>query len=351
MNTIKAIVTHLNPHLDEVLAIWMLWHWGQLKYPGVEHAHAQYWTGGKSPDGRTAEEWEADGFLLVGIGGGRFDEHRNGQASPECAATLVAKDLGIDTDPALAKILAFVHRIDTRGGAQPMDLFSLTKLMFQHTDPEEAFFWATKALEAKYAEQLEEQEAKADMAKAEIHDLMVEGHPCRVAILKTDNKSAVFLARAPEDKGGLAASVVVAQRSSGHVQVFCDKQNWNIEDVVRLLRVGERMAKGLQETLDPDTLAQEGKVPGVEEWHYVREGQMLLNGSLNHTDVPVTQLAFEDEIVPTVILGMRYDYLPHEHCRETGQCLGSSCPFFQFGLDRCQALSQLALTLDNLEVV
>lgn len=350
MNTIKGIVTHLNPHLDEVLAIWMLWLWGKLKYPGVEQARVEYWTGGKSPDGRTAEEWEADGYLLIGIGGGRFDEHRNGQASPECAATLVAKDLGIDTDPALAKILAFVHRIDTKGGSQPFDLFWLTKLAFQHFDSEEAFLWATRALDAKYAEQLEEQQAKLSLDQAKIYDLMVGSQPCRVVALKSDNKLAASLARAAVDKGGLAASVVVAQRSSGHVQIFCDKQNWHLEDVVRLLRAGERMVKGLA-PLDAATLVGEGKVPGAEEWHYLREGQMLLNGSLNHPDVAVTQLSFDEVIVPTVILGMRHDYLPNAHCRNSGQCLGQSCGFYRFGLDRCQSLSNLSQLLDDLEVV
>ena len=340
MPNISRIVTHLKPHLDEIVAIWMLWRWGKEKYPGVDQAAVEYWSGGKSPDNRSAEEWEADGFLLVGVGGGRFDEHRNGQASPECAATLVAKDLGLDDDPALAKILAFTHRIDTRGGSQPFDLFSLTKLVFQHVeDPEEAFTWAIMALDAKYAEQEQGQVARLELANAEIHDLVVGGRPCRLAALKTDNTMCVNMARASVADGGLAADVVIAQRSSGHAQIFCNRQNWRLEDVARILRVGERSTKGLEEPLDAETLAQEGKVEGAEEWHYQKAGQMLLNGSLSHRDVPVTQLSFE-VIVAATILGVRSDHLPHEHCRETKQCLGQACSFYCFGLERCQSLRQ-----------
>ena len=341
MPNIRPIVTHLKPHLDEIVAIWMLWRWGKEKYPGVDMAEVEYWSGGKSPDGRTAEEWEAEGYLLIGVGGGRFDEHRNGQASSEWAATLVAKDLGLDTDPALAKILAFTHRIDTRGGSQPFDLFSLTKLMFNYVeDPEHALIWATMALDAKYAEQKQAQEAKVELADAaEIHDLVVGSKPCRLAVLKTDNTTAVNMARASVADGGLAAAAVIVQRSSGHVQIFCDKQNWRLEDVARILRVGERSTKGLEESLDAETLAQEGKVEGAEEWHYQKAGQMLLNGSLSHPDVPVTQLSFE-VIVAATILGLRSDYLPHEHCRASGQCLGQECPFYCLGLSRCQSLRQ-----------
>ncbi len=340
MPNIRTIVTHLKPHLDEIVAIWMLWRWGKEKYPGVDQASVEYWTGGKSPDGRSAEEWEADGCLLIGVGGGRFDEHRNGTASPECAATLVAKDLGLDTDPALAKILAFTHRIDTRGGSQPFDLFSLTKLVFQHvSDPEEAFAWAVMALDAKYAEQEQGQEAKVELANADVYDLVVGGKPCRLAVLKTDNTMSVNMARASIADGGLAAAVVIVQRSSGHVQIFCDRQNWRLEDLARILRVGERSTKGLEESLDAEILAQEGKVEGAEEWHYQRAGQMFLNGSLSHPDVPVTQLSLET-IVACAILGLRSDHLPHDHCRETGQCLGQECPFYCFGLSRCQTLRQ-----------
>lgn len=338
MPTIKMIVTHLKPHLDEIVAIWLLRRWGREKYPGIDQAGIAYWTnGGELLGGRTAAEWESDGYLLVGVGRGRLDDHCDGQEKKESAAILVAKDLGVEEDPALFKILSFTHRIDTKGGSHPFDLFALTKVMFQYGDQDQAIAWATMVLEAKYLEQLEGQAAKADLAKAEIHDLMVGQKPCRLVVLKTDNSASASLARVAKPKG-LGAAVVLTQRSSGHVQIFCDKQNWQLEDVACLLRAGERSSKGLEEPLAPELLVGEGKVEGAEEWHYQRAGQMLLNGSLSHPDVPVTQLSLPT-IVSAVILGLRADYLPHSHCRETGQCLGEACQFHHFGLNRCQVLA------------
>jgi uncharacterized UPF0160 family protein len=65
-NTIKKIVTHERPHLDEIVAMWLLL---RFKFPEAEIAFAE--------NGNIKIGFSAD-TIAVGLGGGQFDEHPTG---------------------------------------------------------------------------------------------------------------------------------------------------------------------------------------------------------------------------------------------------------------------------------
>lgn len=158
MGAVHTFATHPKPHLDEVCAIWLFRRFGREKYPGADSAEIVVWPfGGNTPDGRSAEEWEAEGVIALGTGRGRFDHHPKtdsgiGHGSSACTAMLAAQDLGVANDPALVDALESINRNDLRGGSQPFDLSAVIKdYNNEHPDsPEMVIEWASAALDAKY---------------------------------------------------------------------------------------------------------------------------------------------------------------------------------------------------------
>lgn len=130
MQNFHTLATHRGCHLDEILAILLLRLFGEALFPGVRTAKVVIWTSGGTPNGRLAEEYERDGILGIGVGGGRFDEHHlpPESAREECTATLVAEALGIREKPELRRILDFVLRTDRGPALHAFDLSSLVKV-------------------------------------------------------------------------------------------------------------------------------------------------------------------------------------------------------------------------------
>ncbi len=105
----KYLVTHINPHLDDVFAIWLLRKF-DLKYTeyDVDFISASH--------NRASEETEE--YVFVGTGGGKFDEHKEGLAT--CAGSLVFDHLKSSgllpndelTVKALEKLVEWNKRID-----------------------------------------------------------------------------------------------------------------------------------------------------------------------------------------------------------------------------------------------
>ena len=353
MEKYHTIVTHVNPHLDEITAIWLLRRFGEKKFLGISTAKITFWsTGGQAPDGRSAEDYEREGILLIGIGGGCFDEHpANGSARKkgECAATLVAKALGVDNDPALEKILKFAVNSDLKGTSHLFDLASIVKVLHQEypDNPEKVMEWATIGLEAKYQEQLQFFNAAIELAKADFEkDANIEnilgphGRTLKMATIISDNPQMSKFARS--DYGG-NADIVIQQRSSGNVQIFTNRfSGLVLYDVVQMIRLAEQEVKGKIVTTDWKELASEGKVEGVEEWYFQKAGQMLLNGSLTATQVPSTRLSLEKikEIVRIGVNPMAFQPERAPGCQQ-GVCsstLRQPCPWYQFGLHRCREI-------------
>lgn len=75
----KTLVTHINPHLDDIAAIWLF-----KKYqPEFKDAQIEFISASR---GSAAKE-ESKDKVFLGTGGGMFDEHKEGLDT--CAGTLV----------------------------------------------------------------------------------------------------------------------------------------------------------------------------------------------------------------------------------------------------------------------
>lgn len=79
----KTLVTHINPHLDDISAIWVF----KKFHPEFKDAQIEFINA--SRDAALKEETEDKVFF--GTGGGRFDEHKGDLE--DCAASLVWKSI------------------------------------------------------------------------------------------------------------------------------------------------------------------------------------------------------------------------------------------------------------------
>ncbi len=72
MNKITRIVTHRFPDLDALLCCWLLRRFGESRYPGIAEVPIDFWNAGDLPEGKTPEDLEREGTLLVDTGGGAW---------------------------------------------------------------------------------------------------------------------------------------------------------------------------------------------------------------------------------------------------------------------------------------
>jgi hypothetical protein len=349
---VKKIVTHKWPHVDELFAIWLLRNFGENTFPGVSTAEIEYWsTGGLTPDGRTAGDYENEGTLLIGVGGGHFDEHpgaEEGRKEEKCAATLVAEALGISEFPELEKLLKFVSNNDLKGSASPFDIAYLPKVLHQQfpNDPQKVMDWVFVGFEAKYFEQrrffIETTDEFWRVTQIE-RVIGPHGEALMVAVISSDNPDMSKFARS---EYGCRAAVVIQKRSDGHIMVSTNqKYGLRIHDIVKMLRVREQELEVEAGELKPNEvvtnwkeLMKEGRI-GTKRWWFQEKIQNIFNGSLTATDVPVTRISLEDilEIVLTGLDPKRFEPSFSANCLQ-GKCLSSSrnkCPWYKFGLSRC----------------
>lgn len=328
---INTLLTHWNPDFDAGFGVWLLRKFGEEKWLGVEKARIEFLKSDRLPKGKTAMELEMEGKLCVDIGKGRYDHHQLEHNTTECAATLIARDLEI-SDLAVENLLKLAVRDDLSGKSQRFELPHLVKTMnsYYPENPEKVLAWLMETLEAIYAEQLEFwwQKYTSDVKVDEVG--LPGNRVLRVFSGSSDSRQFQIACR---HRG---AAVVIQQKSSGHVQIFTDrKYELLIEDIVQMVRIEEMRAKGKVQTTDWKILRANGKVPGVEEWHYQQEAQNLFNGSLTAPDVTPTRLSL-DKIREIVVLGINDSYLPNSSCRENRTCIKQRCPHYWYGLHRCR---------------
>lgn len=158
---VTTVVTHHKPHVDEVVALWLLRRFGEDIFPGVQTATIEYINPGRAlPDGRNAADWEAEGKLLLGVGGGLFDEHPDAgedRAVDASATTLVAEALGLMRNRDLRAILRYAQNNDAKGAHMMFDLAELVYAFYADSDreggltPEDyerIYTWAFRGLDA-----------------------------------------------------------------------------------------------------------------------------------------------------------------------------------------------------------
>ena len=79
----KTLVTHINPHLDDISAIWIF----KKFHPDFKDAEIEFINASRDE----ALKNESGEKIYFGTGGGKYDEHKGDLE--DCAASLVWKDI------------------------------------------------------------------------------------------------------------------------------------------------------------------------------------------------------------------------------------------------------------------
>lgn len=331
-----AFLTHQSPDLDALVTFWLR-RFGVDKYPGIENSQLLTTANGNDAAAIAKEvlalEERGRRVCVVDIGGGEFDHHPHSSKPGECAATLFAKHLEVDEDPALESILRYVFIADTKGGDHPMALASLIKQRHQAgVDLEDVVCWAEKVLDDLYANQ--ENFWKLVTEKffqvSKIQEIPFGDRIIKVVVAHSDDPQIAQVARSV--KVGVDAALVVIKNSNGHIQIINNRRHGiELREVIRLLRLAELKKKNARVT-DWKYLEGEGMIPEVPEWFYFAE--CIYNGSHTHPDTPVTKLSLS-AVMDCIRLALDYQKLqvscPKISCYR-------QCPWYQQGLLRCRKI-------------
>jgi len=376
--TIRKFVTHHKPHLDEILAIFLLKVFGRKRFPGIEKAKIEFWgMGQKTPDGRKLAEHIAEGTLPIGVAGSPFDEHQKGK-SRECAAMLVAKFLGVRNDPRIARLLNYTLKEDRGSDQAPrhyrdrdrdkaVELAGEIKIYGQSFEDDQIVRWAMEYLTAYFQnrKRFYEQTSQAFKQFATATDLPGPKGTRRLVAVDLpepadEEQRKVFEQLHRYAMAKERADVVILRQASGQTQIFFNsrkRNGLNFDEVARAIRLKEQIEKKKAGKLDAiltygwKRLAVEGQVAGAECWHYVKAhwrdrrgrehemGTMLLNGSRTATDIEPTILTLK-QVVHTITMVMDVtQYLRDEkRCRTGSACNPPDhvvCPWYYWGLSRC----------------
>lgn len=154
---LTAIVSHLRPHLEELLSIYCFLseHFREengKRFSYLSRTKVLFWD--DLPEGTTREEWEEEGYMFIGRWGGKYDEHETtneARKDGESAVTLVAKDLGACMDSKIKKLIEWTSARDQNLGESVFEMPAVLKLMndFSHS-PDVIWAWVVTAFEALY---------------------------------------------------------------------------------------------------------------------------------------------------------------------------------------------------------
>lgn len=303
---VTTIVTHERPHLDELAAIWALRHWGPQRYRGIEGARIEFFDQAVHLDDRSEDAWLGDGYLFIGVRGGRFDDHPHERFPEDCAFTLVLKDLEIIDkhrvirDPAITKIVRDVLTEDRKGSPCSLHLAAIIKARHRILPWQDTVRDAELSLEALYEQQRSFYEAVEVVRNSSPISVVnrPSGRRLVLVVAESDNEDISAAARWKE---GAHAALVVHRHpdkpdGSGGITYISTNHFLGIGKLGWLaieLRRAEQEAKGEITVCDRKRLSADGVLPEVPEWYHHQAAGQLYNGSLTALHVPRTRLSLE----------------------------------------------------------
>lgn len=282
---VNTIAVHRNPHLDEWAAIKALREHGDVQFPGVSKARIMIW--GKTELSHLPPRVTVyNETLLVGMGGGAFDDHVC-LPRKECATTLVVKYLGLDKDLAVKAFANSVFQADSQinGPAHALaeEIKRLNRYWVGSLDLEKMYLAIDPFLTAHVGYHKERIEAKKRFSicpKNRVNGYLI------VAASELDNCQFQHVAR------GGGADIIVQRNSHGLTQIF-SQESLDMPSLRAKVRKAEIAKSKLRfdRFLDDDYLSRPGTLPEIPQWY--GEGSNLLNGSESFTDVPPSKIPLE----------------------------------------------------------
>lgn len=295
----SRIITHVWPHLDEIAAIRLLKKHGEQKFPGISKAAVTYSSTGNEPEGKTWQKHLAEGTILIGTGGGPFDEHPTLEEKRKqgySACLLVAKELSLDKNPIYKRLIEYVTEAD-QAGVHELHIANRLKTSYRLNpkNPEIGIALINNILDDWEKEQQLFVDARNQLqvmgnAGKFLSVQSPNSEPIKIAVVETSNYKMSAAARS------LRIPIIIQRQPDGHVQILCDtdRNEIEIEHVVGKIRKAECALSGMNESdiskISEETWEKEGKITEVQNWFYQIPGKNMLNGTESTPDIPPTKI-------------------------------------------------------------
>ncbi len=319
---IKNIVIMPRIQADTATAVYLLRAFGEKFFPGVGTAPVLFWTA--VPQDQNPEELEKQGYLLIDLGG-IFDHHlvnKELNMSAECASTIIAKYLGLDTHPALKKILTWARRDDLEGkGTMSSDnldrAFGLSGIIMNlnrryFDEPQKTLDILMLIFDAHVREEWRRQvelpqlwQSLLESGKAQCFTVTQGPADLNTAVLESDDVNLPGFLRASKNM-----DLMIQLRPSGHTNILTKQlRSLDLSPLAEAIRRAEADKKGLVLNYSRDELRAAGRINEVPNWYYDAAANTLQNGGVNPQDIPATALSKEEIIdlvkkyIPTGIIG------------------------------------------------
>ena len=279
-------------------------------FPGIASAPIEFCADGETPDGRSWREHFEKGTLLVGVGGGFFDEHATksgqGQRVGESSCSLVIKHLGLQDHPIYKKLSELVTKVDQGPCTEPFHLAALMKCLYrsQPKNWHKTFETAMEMIRAYLHEEIDgfkcqiwiQQAIKGGQTRAVEIQTAGGGKKYVRVIWAAGCDSYKFSAMTRSHNFGFG--VCIQRRTNGQTMISTNRQLQHLMDfqaVVEAVRRAEFFAEGgTEEDLKGENLRRPGKIHPVPNWYYQMPGDNLLNGSESAPEILGSKILMAD---------------------------------------------------------
>ena len=301
---INTIAIYPKIQADTATAVFIIQKYGGERYPGIETANVVFWN--RVPEGQSAEDIEASGTLLLDLGG-RYDHHVSNKAEgkrSECLSTLVAKDLDVEQNPELKKVLSWAKRDDLEGkgtvSADPLDrAFGLSGIimnfnrLYRDRLPD-----ALRIILEIIAVHVQEEYKRTVELPQEWDRLVASGEiqffqarqgsaGLQCSAIQSDNVAFAGFAKAAKKM-----DLIVQRSPTGHTNIITQQlRSLDLRPVIAALRQAERAALGLPPVARPSTAS--GLADDVTNWYYDDAANTIQNGGIDPQGLPATKLSLE----------------------------------------------------------
>lgn len=298
---ITSILLPTRPQVDTLIALFLLKQFGETQYPGISTASILF-----NQQDLESKDWaahEAEGRLLVDIGGGPLDHHVHGDNV--CLSQVVAKLLEQEKNKAISKLVELARRDDVDGqgiiSQDPLDrAFGLSGLVVSlnrvhQSEPNRVYDIVTPLLEAHYKEQVKRTEELPKLfaellknGKGAKATAVHRGKKIHIALFHSDDPSLASYLRS---FAGGNFDVVVQVKSSGHVNVLTHtNRRPDLRSLAVVVRKAELMLTAPETTVSADELAQTGRLDAVPQWYFDTATNSLQNGGVNPGKIQPTSI-------------------------------------------------------------
>lgn len=290
---------------DTIVAIFLLKKFSESHFPGIKEAEINFWQ--VVPEGETEETLDRQGIILIDLGGGRFDHHS--ARTKTTASNLIAEYLGVNEDPALAKLLEYAERDDFFGKGtisnDPLDrAFGLSALIAALNKslvktPGRVVEIILPLLVAHYNEEVKrahdlpkEFEEKLAAGEAETFEVKQRDKKLKVVIITSESASLAGYLRS---KSGGGFDVVAQWLPSGHVNILTrPTKRVDLRSLAALIRLEEAKHAGRDLQMQIRDLARFARINEVPEWYYDPATNSMQNGGLNPKEISPTKIPKKD---------------------------------------------------------